>query len=89
MQPFGAAFRGFYCKGLQAVAEEIVAVILCLFGALANALAGSYNEERQVVTPAVLSGQNIVAKAKEVALPLPGKAERMQRLFRPWRKEMQ
>src|ERR1700746_2794465 len=89
MQPFGAAFRGLNRKSLQAVAQEIVAFVLGPFRSRADAFARGHHKKRQVVALATLSGQDVIAEAKKVSLALPGELERMQRLFRPWRKEMQ
>src|SRR5690242_20178779 len=89
MQPFGAAFGSFDGQSLQAVTQEIVAVVFCFFGALADAFTGGHYEEREVVTLAVLSGQNVIAEAEEVALALPGEAKSVQRLLSAWCKKMQ
>src|SRR2546430_17581564 len=89
VHPLGAAFRSFDGKSLQAVAQEIIAFVFCFFGALADALAGRHDEKREMVTLSVLGRQEVIAQAEEIALALPGKAERVQGLFRAWRKQKQ
>ena len=66
MQPFGARLRSFDGQGLQAVAEEVVAFVFRLFGALADAFAGGADEEREMVALAALARQNIIAEAEKV-----------------------
>src|SRR5689334_10109190 len=89
VQPFGAAFGRFDGESLQAVAEKIIAFVLGLLRALADAFASGDDEKSEVVALAILNGQNIVAEAEEVTLPLPRKVERVQRLFRAGCEEMQ
>src|ERR1051325_3776587 len=59
MQPFGAGFGGFDGQSLQAMAQEIVAFVFCLFGALADTFSSSDDEKREVVALAILDRKSV------------------------------
>ena len=58
---------------------KIFARLLPLLGSLADALARGDHEQRQVIAPAVVGIQNVVAQAQAVFAALPAEVERVDR----------
>ena len=75
VQPFRAAFGGLDGQRLQAVRLQVLAADLPFFGLLADAGAGGDHEHRQVIAPAFLGVENVVAKAESIVSALAAEAE--------------
>ena len=89
MQPFSATLRRLDCQRLQPMRFEVIPLVLGFLRPIAYPLACRHHKQRQVVALSVLCGQNVIAQAQEIALPLPWESKCVQRLFFSRCKEVQ
>src|SRR5580693_10442874 len=66
---------------------QVVAVVFGLFRALANALASSHHEQRQVIALSLFRREYVIAQTQEVTASLPLESKRVQRFGTPWREQ--
>src|SRR5581483_4965666 len=88
MQPLGAGLGGFDTERLQGMRFEVFAARFRLFGMLDDSFAGSHDEQRDVVAPAVLRIERVIAQAKPVGFGLPSKAEAFEWRCGAWGEQM-
>src|SRR5262249_29319563 len=79
VQPFRRALRGLGGGRLNRDRLEVLALLLPLFGALADALAGVDDEQRDVIAAGLLGIENVVAEAEAIILALATEAKRVHR----------
>ncbi len=86
VQPFGAAFRRLEPQRLDGVHEQVLARLLGLLGALADARSRSDHKYRDVIAPAVQRVQHVVAQRQAVLARLAAEPEGVNRRSAPRRK---
>ena len=70
MQPFGGGFGCFDRQRLQRMSFEVIAALLGFLGMFDHLLTGGHDEHCNVIAPAILRIEHVIAKAEAIRFGL-------------------